>query len=278
LTERTPSKTAVGAAALRAVHQMFDAEPKIFEDRVILSLLEPSVLEKIRQHSERYQSPRLLNLRSHILVRSRYIEDQLAEAAAGGVGQYVILGAGLDTFAYRQPTWARKLAIFEVDQAASQREKLDLLTRAGILAPTNLAYIAVDFEKQTLTSILPQYGFDPTRPAFLSWSGVMPYLNREAIEAVFRFAANLPVSSVIAFTFASSKSSVSTGMTENIAASLGEPWLTHFQPAELEQMLNGMGFSKISFLTPKQIEQRYIGNRQDGLSAFKGINTALAIV
>jgi methyltransferase (TIGR00027 family) len=280
--DKIPSKTAVGAAVLRAVHQILDGEPKIHEDPVILHLLESEVLEKIRQHPERYQTPRLLALRSHIIVRARYIEDQLLAAAANGIRQYVILGAGLDTFAYRQPEWAMHFTLFEVDQPASQGEKLAMLAKAGIGKLANLIYVPIDFETQSMASIMPEYGFDASRPAFFSWSGVMPYLNREAIEAVFRYVVSLPKSSVITFTFASVENKIvirdKMGATESAAEVMGEPWLTHFSPEELDTMLCGMGYSEINFLEPDEIQQRYIGDRQDGLKALKRINTAIAKV
>ncbi len=276
MTERNPSQTAFGAAALRAAHQLIDAEPKILEDPVILRLLDASFLEGIRAHPERLATPHSRALRTHILVRSRFAEERLAAAVERGVRQYVLLGAGLDTFAYRQPAWAGELRIFEVDQPASQEEKRARLEAAGIPAPANLTYLAVDFERDELLPALQRGGFDPHQAAFFSWLGVIVYLRRAAVESVFRAVASLPRSSEIVFTFGSQGRGQSAGATRARAAALGEPWLSHFTPEAIEQMLRGMGFTEVSFLTPDEIWRRYLHLREDGLFALQRINTASA--
>ena len=120
MAERNSSSTALRVAELRAAHQLVDGEPKILTDPVILRLLDADVLDKIRAHPEMLSVPWVVGMRSHVLLRSRYTEDRLAEAVGRGVNQFVILGAGYDTFAYRQPEWANRLRIFEVDHPASQ--------------------------------------------------------------------------------------------------------------------------------------------------------------
>src|SRR5438552_2906084 len=123
MSDHEPSKTALAVAALRAVHHLIDAFPKILDDPISLQLVDPHLREFITTHPDRYQTPASRALRSHVLVRSRYAEDRLAEAAARGLDQLLILGAGFDTFAYRQPEWAQRLHILEIDQPASQHEK-----------------------------------------------------------------------------------------------------------------------------------------------------------
>jgi methyltransferase (TIGR00027 family) len=146
---RKSSRTAIGVAALRAAHQLVDAEPRILEDPVILRLLGRETLDTIQEDRDRYQTPAALALRSHVVMRSRYAEDRLAQAVARGVTQYVILGAGLDTFAYRQPAWARNLRIVEIDRAPMQREKRERLSLAQVFVPDNVTFGAMDFESES---------------------------------------------------------------------------------------------------------------------------------
>ncbi len=154
-----------------------------------------------------------------------------------------------------------------MDQPARQREKRERLASAAIPIPANLTYVAVDFET------------DPLQPAFLSWPGVIVYLRREAIESVFCSVASLPPSSEIVFTFGVvRKAGAGPSAHEARAEALGEPRLSHFEPEAIEQMLRGMGFSEVSFLTPDEIERRYIHGRQDGLYAMRRISIASARV
>jgi len=280
--ERRASMTAIGVAALRAVHQVMDDEPKILDDSVIVSLLGAEAIEKIRQQSERFHAREARGLRSHVVLRSRYSEDRLADAGVGrGIRQYVILGAGLDTFAYRQPAWARDLRIFEVDQPASQRTKREKLQAAGIAVPPNVTFVEADFEHVSLHDMLVGAGFSMREPAFISWLGVTVYLTEPAIDAVFQFVASLPASSEIVFTFYTKDSPGGEEDSPLAArvAQVGEPFRTWFEPAALEQKLRGFGFSDVSFLTPEHAAERYFPQRRaDGLPAPRRINTASAIV
>ena len=202
MAQQEPSKTALAVAALRAVHQLVDAPPRILDDTVVTRLFDPAYLDQLRAHPERYQTAQSRALRAHVLVRSRYAEDCLAQAVARGVTQYAILGVGYDTFAYRQPAWAKGLHIFEVDQPASQQDKRARLQRAGISVPANVTYAPIDFETTALDVGLREAGFDFTRATFISWLGVMMYLSPAAAEAVLRFVTGLPQGSEIVFTFA----------------------------------------------------------------------------
>src|SRR5262249_22024613 len=140
--------------------------------------------------------------RSHVVLRSRVAEDRLADAVARGVRQYVVLGAGFDTFAYRQPDWASGLRIFEVDHPESQAAKFAALASAGVTVPRNVTFVPVDFERESLAHALSAARFDAARPAFVSWLGVMVYVDAAAAASVFRMVASLPASSEIVFTFA----------------------------------------------------------------------------
>lgn len=282
LTERSPSQTALGAASLRAAHQLLDGEPKIVEDPIVLKLIHPTVLEWIRRHPDYYQVPRRRSLRTHMMVRSRFAEDRLEQAASAGVSQYVILGAGIDTFAYRQPAWAAGLKIFEVDHPASQAAKQELLNDAGIPQPANLEYVLIDFETDDLLTGLSRGPIRLDQPVFFSLLGVIVYLTGEAIAALFQSIASLPPQTEIVFSFSSRNPNSGqphrATTTETQAASGGEPWITFFQPDALEQNLHADGFSEVFFLTPEETNRRYLQGRSDGLSASPRISIASARV
>jgi methyltransferase (TIGR00027 family) len=270
-TEAGASRTAVGVAALRAAHQLLDAEPRILDDPIVLRLLDPDTLERLRAFPERLHTPLLTLLRTHVVVRSRFAEDRLRAAVAAGVRQYVSLGAGLDTFAYRQPAWAAPLRIVEVDQPASQADKRERLARAGIAIPPNLTFAPIDFETTPLDAGLGAAGVDLAAPIFVSWLGVMMYLTREAIDAVFAAVRRLPPPSEIVFTFSPSPDAASGGnggatLAERVAE-LGEPFRTHIAPDALVAWLRDLGFSEVTLLTPAEIAARYLAGRNDGLRA-----------
>jgi methyltransferase (TIGR00027 family) len=275
------SRTALGVATLRAVHQVLDDEPKILEDTVIAQLLGAAAMVRIRAAPHRFNSPDVRGLRSHVVLRSRYAEDRLADAVARGVRQFLVLGAGLDTFAYRQPPWARGLRIFEVDQPASQQAKRQRLQAAGIHVPANVRFIEADFEHRTLRDILADGGVALDQPAFISWLGVTVYLTEAAIDAVFRFVASLPPSSELVFTFYT-KEATQTPQGATMAAraaDLGEPFVTWFEPEALEARLRGFGFSDVTFLTPEDAMALYFPSpRTDRLPPPRRINTASAVV
>ena len=272
MTEPEASKTALGAAVLRAVHQLVDATPRILDDPVILQILSPSALDGIRADPARYQTPRSLGLRSHAVIRSRYAEDRLAQAVPRGARQLLILGAGFDTFPYRQPAWAKDLHIFEVDHPATQREKLARLQTAAIAIPPNVEYVAIDFEATSLADGLRASQFDFTQPAFVSWLGVLVYLSQEAADAVFRFATRLPPPSEIVFTFSTplpsqEKPGRRAPSLADRVAQLDEPFKYLVTPADLTSHLQDLGYSDVSIPTQAEIQAWYIQDRQDGLYA-----------
>jgi methyltransferase (TIGR00027 family) len=282
VTERHTSNTAFGAATFRAVHQLIDEEPKILNDSIVLRLLDASTLDQIRLNPNNFRTPGMNAMRSHIVLRSRYTEDRLLEAVDNGVQQYLILGAGLDTFPYRQPNWARVLRIFEVDHSASQRSKRERLALASIEVPSNVELICCDFETTSLDDCLRKSRFDFGKPAFLSWLGVTIYLRTGAINAVFRFVSSLPRSSEIVFTFASPTSTAKEERRKPSfaasAAAHGEPWRTSFEPNDLTRKLHRLGFSTVSFLSASEADTRYFRGRHDGLHAPRKVGIATATV
>lgn len=262
---RAASGTARGVALLRAAHLIIDDEPPVLNDTVVARLLGGDIEAQIRAHAGDLQTPASRGFRSHVVLRSRFAEDTLMDAVAEGVEQYVLLGAGGDTFAYRQPEWAHGLTVVEVDHPASQSAKRRALAGAGIEIPPNVRYADVDFERETLADGLARCGVDTAKPTFFSWLGVTMYLTREAIEATLRTVLSFPKGSGIVFTFAHTDSAASR-LAEG-SASAGEPWISYFTPDEVEAMLRSLGFSDARFLSREEAERKYYANRTDGFAA-----------
>jgi methyltransferase (TIGR00027 family) len=265
------SRTTQRPALLRAAHQLLDDAPKIFVDPLAVGLIPETSAEAIFVDAALIHSRPYQLLRSVFVVRARYAEDCLAEAIAGGVGQYVILGAGLDTFSYRQPAYARDLEIFEVDHPATQAWKRTCLTAQGITPPRNLRYVAVDLERDRLERRLAESGFSARRPTFFSWLGVVQFLSAPAIDATLRFVASLPRGSAITLSFAV-PCDVLEGEHLELAeysiescASRGEPWLSLYRPARLSGIARRAGFSRVDHFAPQAASERYFLNRKDGL-------------
>ncbi|MEO8031319.1 MAG: class I SAM-dependent methyltransferase [Gemmatimonadota bacterium] len=259
-----PSQTAAGVALLRAVHQLVDGLPKILDDAITPQLLDPAVRQRLMASPLEYRSAEQMALRSHVVVRSRYAEDRLADAVARRVGQYLLLGAGLDTFAHRQPDWARELRIFEVDHPASQRWKRERLALARIESPDNLIYVAADFERDRLSAQLAKAGFDDRAPVFISCLGVLMYLREETVRTLLELAGTRPVGSELVFTYSS------RGKESRLAAAaaaLGEPWLASIAPDQWIGMLRQAGFNQIEMVAAEEIAARYFTGRADGLPA-----------
>jgi methyltransferase (TIGR00027 family) len=265
--ERVASRTALGTAYMRAAHQLIDAQPRVLDDPAVLPLLGPDAEREIRDQLERYQQPAAKGLRSHVVLRSRFAEDRLAAAVGRGVTQYVILGAGLDTFALRQPQWARTLRIFEVDHEQTQSFKRGRIASANLAVPANVEFVTVDFERESLRDGLLRNGVSLQQPTFFSWLGVTMYLKEAATDAVLQSVASFPSGSEIVLTFtqqpdsSSDPGSAATEMFAARAASLGEPFISFYSPETMATKLRGAGFSRIEFLTPDESATRYFNNR-----------------
>lgn len=209
--------------------------------------------------------------RASLAARSRYAEDELHIAVKRGIHQYVVLGAGLDTFAYRNPYPEDVLHVFEVDHAATQIWKRARLKEAGIPNPQSLTFSPVDFESETLEKGLQQAGFDTSKCTFFSWLGVTPYLTNSAVIATLRFVASMPVGSGIVFDYMILPSLLSP--TARLAfdrlahrvASAGEPFQTFFDPSSLRSSLRAMGFVQIEDIEPEEMNARYFRERTDKL-------------
>jgi len=258
------SRTALRVALRRAVHQVLD-QPPVLRDPIAVPLLG----SEFRFDAEREAHPIARAFRAFMAARSRFAEDQLAAAVEKGIAQYVILGAGLDTFAYRNPF--PSLRVFEVDFPATQDGKRVLLAEAGIALPESLTFVALDFEHQTLAEGLAGAGFDATRPAFFAWLGVVPYLTLEAFRATTKTMAQLPAGTGLCFDFGVSPESLGPAhrkafdaLAARVAAA-GEPFRLFFEQDELELELRAAGFHQVQLHTADRLNELYFAGRGDGL-------------
>jgi methyltransferase (TIGR00027 family) len=276
------SRTIEIPAIMRALHQTIDDDPKVLTDPIALRLIDAD--DDRRWLAPLLDHPFAKQWRSGFALRARYAEDCLAEGVQRGTHQYVILGAGLDTFAYRQPPWGASLRIFELDQRATQQWKRDRLQAANIAIPSNLTFVPIDFERASIPEALRATDFAFDAATLCSWMGVTQYLTRDALDATFRFVLSLPPSSEIVFSFILPQEALSGVEAEALAiaarraAEVGEPWLTRLCGDELAVRLRSMGFSHTIHLTPEQARERYFGNRRDGLKERRGEQLMRAIV
>ena len=261
------SRTAHRVAIRRAAHQLLD-QPRVLDDPLALRIIGTEDAEELRTNpKEDHEFSRAF--RAFMAVRSRYAEDQLQHAVAHGINQYVVLGAGLDTFAYRNTH--PNLRVFEVDHPATQAWKLERLTAAGIAIPSSMTFVPVDFEHQTLGAELGRAGLDASAPAFFSWLGVTPYITRESCTATLAFIASLPPGSGVVFDFASDPALLNAGQRQAFealasrVAAAGEPFQLFFDPRKLADELKGLGFHRTELLQRNEINARYFKDRTDGL-------------
>jgi len=273
LREGKFSRTAHGVAVRRAAHQLFD-QPRVLDDPFALPIIGAEARSKLVS-SRKVHGSTARAFRAFMVARSRYAEDQLASAVERGVRQCVVLGAGLDTFAYRNPY--PDLRVFEVDHPATQGWKRKRLHSAGIAVPESLRFVPVDFERQTLAAGLEQGGFDFHSPAFFSWLGVTPYLTRESFVATLSVIVKMPSGSGVAFDFAVDRKLLNLGqrlalylLSRRVAAA-GEPFQLFFHPAELARELKDWGFQRTERLDTEEINARYFKDRADGLRVGGGL-------
>ena len=256
MQDQTASKTALATAYIRAAHQLLDDKPFLLSDPVALPLLGAHAVETIRGSLARHQGPGGKALRSHVVLRSRFSEDRLEEAAAKGVTRYILVGAGFDSFALRQPLWARALKIVEVDHPATQSAKRELIARAGLPEPENLMFAGADFEREELGEVLARCSIGHGEPAFFSWLGVTMYLEETAIDATLRAIAGFAPGSEVSLTFRQPLDAASSKLAA-ITSGLGEPFVSFFTPEEIEAKLRHTGFSGVDLLTPQKAEALY---------------------
>src|SRR5713226_6659635 len=258
------------AASQRAAHQILD-NPKIFEDPLALRIIGAEAESRLRSGLAQFQNLPERNIRAFMAVRNRYAEDELARSIQRGVRQYVILGAGLDTFAYRNSFPESLLRVFEVDHPATQAWKRSRLEEAAISIPASLTFVSVDFERQMMTDALRQSGFKSDELTFISCLGVTQHLSREVVISVLTsIVSSMPAGSEVVFDFfppsllqrlrrlAYRKFANRTFKNNGFRP-------TYYDPASLTRDVRRIGYADVQLFGPTEMNVRYCNDRTDGL-------------
>jgi len=263
-----PDNTAVRTALWRALHLEVDSPPHVFEDKIGLMLVAPDDGWRNRPDMSPFTRP----FRASILARARFVEDLVVEQATRGVRQYVILGAGLDTFAQRRPELASRLLIFEVDRPGPQAWKRQRLIDLGFGIPSYLRLVPVDFEAgETWCERLAEAGFDANRPAVVASTGVSMYLTKDTITATLRNVATLAPDSTLAMSFMLPIELADPEVRPGIeraaegARANGTPFISFFTPTEMLELAREAGFRDVQHVSAAALAQRYFAGRTDGL-------------
>ena len=263
----------MGVAIRRASHQLYDAEPRVLDDPIVVPLLRKTYGAALDEAAGRINEKFSLGMRAFLVARSRYAEDKLAEAVGRGVQQYVLLGAGLDTFAHRNPHAG--LRVFEVDHPATQAWKRWLIRESGLAESglpevDDVQYVPVDFERQSLAAELEAGGLDITKPTMFAWLGVVLYLTHPAFRTTLDWIGGFPEGSGVVMDYALPRYALPEDELESrdqLAArvqSVGEPFQLFFTPEEMAKEL--AAFREIETVDAKEISARYLTGREDRLS------------
>lgn len=269
-----PDHTAERVALWRALHVQVDSPPHVLEDEVGLRLIDPD--DEWRQRPD--MEPKFSSgFRASIVARARFIEDLVTEQLTQDVTQYVILGAGLDTFAQRRSEIASRMRVYEVDQPSTQAWKRQRLIDLGFDIPEWLHFVSVDFEAgSSWWEKLKDADFDTGRPAVVVSTGVTQYLTKDAIIAMLRQVARLAPGSTLAMTFllpfelAESEKRSEVDTAEKGAKAGGTPFISFFTPAEMLEMAREAGFQEVSHVSSADLNKRYFSGRTDGLQLPSG--------
>ncbi len=272
MIEGQASRTAEQVAVERAAHQLIDAPPLVLVDPLAVRVLSDEQAAQLRAHPERHDAkPITKPMRALVVTRSRIAEDEIARAAAEGVAQYVLLGAGLDTFAYRNPLAG--VRVFEVDDPATQRLKRDRLRAAAIAVPPTAALVPCNFTREAFLVALQSAGFDSAQPAVFAWLGVAMYLDRDDAIRTLQAIAGLPPRTAVVFDYALPPDALpwtTRLFYRRVLRRLetqGEPWQSFFEPGPLRLALAELGFTQIEDLGAAEIDARYLAGRRDGLKS-----------
>lgn len=268
-SKEAPDNTAVRVALWRALHLEVDAPPPVFHDDVGLKLAAPADEWRTRPDMD----PELMKpFRASIVARARYVEDLVTDETGRGVGQYVILGAGLDSFAQRRTEIAARLKVFEVDQKGPQAWKIRRLHELGLGVPAWLRWVPVNFEAgEDWWQALSEAGFDVSVPTVVSSLGVSMYLTQTAIAATLRQVATLATGSTFVMSFlmplefAQSEVRFGLEMAVKGARASGTPFLSFFTPEQIVQLAREAGFAHAEHVSAASLGERYFANRRDGL-------------
>lgn len=265
-----PSRTALATAAARAAHVIVDRDPRIFDDTLALVLLGHMAEDLVAVHRDATNAENLAHMRVAMTTRNRYTEDHLAEAVRRGIGQCVILGAGLDSFAYRSPL-VGQIRVFEVDHPATQVWKRERLAAAGVAVPSGVAFVPVDFRVGSLIHRLVDGGFDRSRPAFVSWLGVTQYLTSEALEATVDVIGGLARGTELVMEYlvpGEMRDEPGQALTDFFmprAAATGEPWLSFYSPGGIGELLAARGMVVTEDVGRRDQIDVSLWERSDGL-------------
>jgi methyltransferase (TIGR00027 family) len=263
MQHETASRTALATAYLRAAHQLLDDPPLLLNDPIAVPLLGVDATGRICGSQARYQSAEVKSLRTHVVLRARFAEDRLKNAVARGVIRYVLIGAGFDTFALRQPAWGRSLRIVEIDHPSTQAAKRQRIAQAGLSAPENLRFIPIDFERDSLGEALARDGIGKDEPAFFSWLGVTVYLEEAAIDTTLRSMTSFAPGTEVVLTFRQPSNNPSSLAART--AQVGEPFVSLFTPDQIAAKLQRAGFSAVEFLTPEKARVLYFTSARNDL-------------
>jgi methyltransferase (TIGR00027 family) len=266
--EAQPDDTAVRVALWRALHLEADPLPHVFEDAVGLELVCPD--EGWRKRPD--MSPFTRPFRASILARARFVEDLVVDEVGRGVDQYVILGAGLDTFAQRRPELGARMRVFEIDQPGPQAWKLQRLKQIGCGVPSFLRFVPVDFEAgEEWRERLTASGFEPGKPAVVASTGVSMYLTKDAIAATLRQIASLAPGTTLVMSFMLPISMADPDVRPGIeraaagARANGTPFVSFFMPADMLSLARDAGFRDVQHVSAATLAERYFAGRTDGL-------------
>lgn len=269
-----PDSTAVRVALWRAMHLLVDSPPHVLEDEIGLRLVAPDDGWRARPDMD---PDATRGFRAAIVARARFVEDLVAEHAGHGVDQYVLLGAGLDTFAQRRPELAARLRVFEVDQPGPQAWKRQRLIELGFGIPDWLRLVPVNFEEDgSWWQQLAAAGFDASRPAVVASTGVTMYLTRDATAASLRQLAQLAPGSTLAMTFLlppeliDERDRSGLDASQKGARSSGTPFISFYPPDDMLAMARAAGFTDARHVSGSSLAGRYFANRTDGLRPSSG--------
>jgi methyltransferase (TIGR00027 family) len=268
---KEPDNTSVRTALWRALHVQVDAKPSILEDEIGLKLIAPP--DDWQQRPDMKFTKRL---RASIIARARFIEDLIIEQSQQGIRQYVILGAGLDTFAQRRTAIASKLQIYEIDQPDTLAWKQQRLIDLGFGVPEYLHFVSVNFETSFWWDQLLKAGFDTSQPAVVACTGVSLYLTKEAITATLNQMATLAPGSTFAITFylpidlMDEEDRPLQEIAAKGALAAGTPFVSFFIPNEILELAREAGFKETKIISTKDMEQYYFTNRTDHLLPASG--------
>ena len=266
-----PDNTVVRTALWRALHIVADAKPHILEDEIGLQLINPP--DDWQQRSDMKFTKRL---RASVVARSRFIEDLIVEQSKQGISQYVVLGAGLDTFAQRRQDIASKLQIYEIDQTNTLKWKQHRLIELGFGVPEFLHFVPVDFEISSWWVQLLKSGFNTRKPSVISCTGVSLYLTKDAITSTLNYISTLAPGSKLAMSFylpldlLNDEDKPLQELAEKGARESGTPMLSFFTPEEIVALADKAGFKKVKTISTKDMEKYYFKNRSDNLLPASG--------